>query len=98
PRPPINFGTSLASIAAAFDTRMAEFQKIDGGTPDKFLALGAHVYNSCGDCLDRYLSRSGSKLGAQDRDGLDRIIGRLKRLADSYKEYLKTKPFPQFWA
>lgn len=94
-REPIDFGTTLTSIAAAFAARVDAFEKLDGAGRDKFLSLGAHVYNSCADCLDRFLTRSGSKMRLEDRDGLDRIIARLRRLADSAGNYVKD--FPQFW-
>lgn len=94
-RQPIDFGTTLTSIVAAFSARMDEFQKLDGAGPDKFLDLGAHVYNSCADCLDRFLSRSGARVSAQDSAGVDRIIARLRRLADTSADYVKA--FPEFW-
>ncbi len=92
---PIDFGTSLADISSGFSSRMREFGNTDGGGPGKFLDLGAHVYRSCADCLDRFLSRRGNALDTSDRDGIDRIITRLRLLADNSSEYLKK--FPDFW-
>jgi hypothetical protein len=94
-RHPIDFGTTLESISGSFSARMAEFNRIDGATRDKFLALGAHVYSSCAECLDRLLSRSGARMAPQDRDGIDRLIDRLRRLAKASGDYVKR--FPDFW-
>ncbi len=43
---PIDLGNSFSEIAKNFSIRMNEFDKIDGGTNDKFLDLGFHVFMS----------------------------------------------------
>src|SRR3989442_9084149 len=43
---PIDFGSTLSAIAAAFAARMDEFDAILGAGPDKFLDLGRHHYDS----------------------------------------------------
>ena len=91
----IDFGTSLQDIAAGFATRMMEFRRMQGGGPDKFLDLGTHVCVSCAKCLDRFLSLSAAGLRIEDRDSIERISNRLKRLAAGSSDYVKK--FPEFW-
>ncbi len=75
---------------------MGEFAAIDGGGPDKFLALGAHVYNSVAMCLDRYLTYSAAGLSEAERRPIRELSTRLKHLASSLAECLK-KGFPYLW-
>jgi hypothetical protein len=95
-RQPIDFGTTLSAIARGFADRMKEFAAIDGAGPDKFLDLGAHVYNSVAMCLDRFLAYSASGLDQANREVVRQISAKLKKLAASSDEYLK-KGFPYYW-
>ena len=96
-REPIDFGTTLDRIADGFAARMDQFDAIDGCTQDKFLRLGAHVYNSVAMCLDRYLTFSAAGISAENRNVLETISARLKRLAAATSDYLQ-QPFPKYWA
>lgn len=96
-RRPIDYGTSLAEISSGFSAQMDDFDAIDGGGPNKFRDLAAHVYNSVAHCLDRFLTFSSAGMSEQDKLVLERISTRLKNLGARSKEYLR-KPFPQYWA
>jgi hypothetical protein len=93
---PIDFGTCLAEISSGFASRLDQFDAIDGGGPDKFLNLAAHVYNSVAFCLDRFLAFSAAGMSQQNKSVLERISTRLKRLGTNSSGYLKL-PFPQYW-
>jgi hypothetical protein len=93
----IEFGSSLPSIATAFEQRLAEFAKIDGGGQDKYLALGSHVLNSVASGLDRFLEFSASEITAPDKRVLENLSMEAKRLGTTSNEYLK-KGFPLFWS
>jgi hypothetical protein len=91
----IDFGTSLADISRGFAARMDKFDAIDGFSNDKFYALGAHVYSSVANCLDRFLGFSASGMSEQNRTVIERISVRLKRLAANLPD--PNEPFPQYW-
>jgi hypothetical protein len=93
---PIDFGTTLDQIARGFAARMDEFDAIDGVHADKFYALGAHVYESVAICIDRFLTFSAAGLTEENRNVIERICSRLKRLASQLPE--PKAPFPQYWA
>jgi hypothetical protein len=93
---PIDFGRTLPAIAEAFTARMEDFSKCEGGGRQKYLVLGAHVYYSCADCLDRLLSRHGNQMRHEDKSAVDRIITDLRSLADTHGDY--TRDFQAFWA
>ncbi len=92
----IDFGTGLKEISFGFARRLDEFEAIDGAGPDKFLDLGAHVYNSAAFCLDRFLTYSAAGMSEQDKMAVERFGTRLKQLGASAREYLQ-RPFPQYW-
>ena len=92
----IEFGTSLEEISDGFARRMDDFDAIDGGGPDKFLDLAAHVYRSVAKSLDRFLTFSSAELSEQDKRVLERISTHLKELWANCGDYLK-RPFPQYW-
>jgi hypothetical protein len=94
-REPIDFGTTIEDIATAFSARMEEFEKAGFAGPDKFLDLGAHVYLSCANCLDRFLAYSATGMDDQDQRVIEKISGRLKQLASTSSEHLHA--FAQFW-
>ena len=91
----IDFGTALNEIATGFNKQMDAFDAIDGGGPDKYLNLGAHVYFSVATCLDRYLAFSAAGMSGQNKSVLEKISTRLKLLAGSAAKY--TSQFHQFW-
>ncbi|NQT12650.1 MAG: hypothetical protein HQ582_07875 [Planctomycetes bacterium] len=92
----IDFGSTFTEIGSGFAKRMDEFDAFDGGVPDKFLDLGAHVYTSVATCLDRALAYSTVKVSPENRMVLENLSTRLKQLAAASHDYLK-KPFPQYW-
>jgi hypothetical protein len=98
PRPHelIDFGTTLEDIANGFSARMEAFARIDSAGGDKYLNMGACVYLSCAECLDRFLAYSAAGIRDQDRRVIERMSGRLKRLAARPSDYLPPK-FDQFW-
>jgi hypothetical protein len=92
----IDFGTGIDDITSGFATRLDQFDAIDGAGPDKFLDFGAHVYNSVAFCLDRFLAFSAAGMSEQNKEVLEKISTRLKRLGGSARDYL-ARPFPQYW-
>jgi hypothetical protein len=93
----IDFGTALDAIAGAFSARMDEFDRVDGAGPDKFLTLGAHVYDSMAWTLDRYLTSERGRLRAENQNVLRSFSADLKRLAAGKHAYIN-RPWPDFWA
>ncbi len=94
-RQPVDFGTTIDDIAARFAARMDAFDRAGFAGPDKFLDLGAHVYVSCANCLDRFLTYSAAGISDQDQHVIERISSRLKQLASRSSEY--TQKFMQYW-
>ena len=92
----IDFGTSLKSISQGFAERMNEFQAIDGCTNDKYYLLGAHVYSSAADYVDRFLIYSSAGISAQNHAVLEKFSSKLKRLASNIPGP-KTPDFRTFW-
>jgi len=91
----IEFGSDLETIANRFQTRMDEFNAIDGCTNDKFYALGGHVYTSVATCLDRYLTHGAGHLEPQDVKVLENISSNLKHLAANYEN--PSNDFRDYW-
>jgi hypothetical protein len=91
----INLGTTLQQISKAFTARMNQFKAIDGVSPDKFYALGAHVYESAATCIDQFLTYNSHDLPFEAHAAIDKISSRLKRLAAGIPD--ADAPFPQYW-
>jgi hypothetical protein len=89
------FGTSLEAIATTFATRMREFGDRPSGR-DKYLALGAKVYDGAAAALDSFIAYSPGSVRPEDRVVVQTISARLKRLAATYEDYTK-RPWPDFW-
>lgn len=85
----------MTETSKQFNTRMDEFDSIDGVHPDKFYALGAYVYSSVAMCIDRFLTYSAAGLADQDRSVIERISSRLKRLASNLPD--PKALFPEYW-
>lgn len=92
---PLDFGATLEEIANGFTKSMIAFDAIPGGSPDKFLDLGAHTYYSVAQALDRYTAISRHSITPENQLVLDKISARLKTLATSAPSYLSR--FPKFW-
>jgi hypothetical protein len=95
---PVALGSSLKEISQGFAREMNKFDTIDGmgSHPNtKFYALGAHVYNSIAEALDKYLSTTGRTIQPHKREPIENASSRLKRLA-SYQPK-SDEPFPKYW-
>lgn len=92
----MDFGFTLHDISNGFDSRMTTFRQINGATNDKFLNLGAHVYNSVAFCLDRFLTFHASTMKLQHKMVVSDISARLKHLAASHTDYHRIG-FALFW-
>jgi hypothetical protein len=90
----VDFGTTLEEISAGFAARMNEFDAVEMGK-DKYFDLGAHVYTSVAECLDRYVAQAGAQVTEANRSTVERLSTRLKELAGRANAYLKN--VPQFW-
>jgi hypothetical protein len=90
----IDFGSSLSEIAEGFMARMDEFNSLDGGGPDKFRDLAAHVYSCVAASLDRYLTRT--RMSPENRAYVGQVSQRLKQLADYGSNY-RNSPFSKYW-
>lgn len=88
----LDFGTTLEEIAVGFAGQMDAFDRM----PDKFLALGAHVYDCVAANLDRYM-KVGRPAFLTTRKLVESVSADLKSLAASRAQYIKL-PFPQYWA
>jgi len=89
----INFGSTLEEIAVGFKKEMDNFNEIDGSGPDKFLALGAHVYKCVAASIDRSLYEL--QIAPEQKSIFQQISQNLKRLAN-YDQNI-TANFFEYW-
>ena len=92
-RQPINFGNTLIDIANGFSKRMDEFEWIKGGTNDKFLDLGSHVYMSVAQSIEHALLLKPYDVPFEAHTLFKDISQRLKNLSASRK----VEQFSEFW-
>jgi hypothetical protein len=93
---PIEFGSTFSEIAAQFHSMMEQLQLLGAG-PHKYLDLGANLYFSVANALDRYLTFSAMALDEPDRAVIASLSANLKRLASNKSQYRSHLPFSEFW-
>ena len=92
-RGPIDFGSSVGEIALRFSQQMDKFEAEGGATNNRFFALGAHVYRSLAQSIDRMLRSQPYSVDIRSRRELADGVSQLRRLvaADS-SSYFKNPP------
>ena len=80
---PIDFGNSFSEIAKNFSIRMDKFNKIDGGTDNKFIDLGYHVYMSVVRAIENQIVSREHEILNSTRLKYQDIAIKLKNLAES---------------